>query len=576
MARGKDNTLQNKLTKDKLAEAYSRLGSCKAVGREMGCAGGTVKSYMLECGLYVKPQIRYNCNHDFFSINNEQSFYWAGFIAADGCVLDQRASNILFIGLSEKDHQHLIKIKKALAAQNPIGSYHKDYPSCELRITSDRLCSDLKRFNIVPRKSHIYTFPEWLIDHKLVRHFMRGYFDGDGSLYYSKIYGGRTERQLFFSLRGTTKFLEVFRMILETQCALPKRNKDIRVNSGIGVLEYGGNDVTAKICNFLYKDATVCLDRKREIAQQIITRYSKKLKLEEKRKKERELKQFRKAAHKWMTSCHISLDKENLAKLYQEHQSIQKIAQIIQKRQKTTKQLLLDCGVELIKRELNLDESKLRQLYNKYQSMEKVAEELGCSFETVRKYIHQYGIEKRSTESNKHDHNFFSIDNESRKQFYFAGRILGKSTIDGSTIILTSKNKSELENFVQSGMTSAPINKMRNAFRISISSDQIVQDLNTRFGINSDKNMDYQMPGNILSHKFLSDFIRGRLDAKSSRSERYMEINGSDMFLGQLSNIFHNKCGTKIKNIRRRKNKNSYRLIYTNTVEIYNINQYLS
>ena len=54
----------------------------------------------------------YNKNHDFFTVPNKLNSYWAGFIAADGCVTGK---HILAIKLSEKDKEHLQKIATLLA-----------------------------------------------------------------------------------------------------------------------------------------------------------------------------------------------------------------------------------------------------------------------------------------------------------------------------------------------------------------------------------------------------------------------------------------------------------------------------
>jgi hypothetical protein len=51
---------------------------------------------------------------------------------------------------------------------------------------------------------------------------------------------------LFFSLRGTTSFLKECREVLEKECELENRTKDIRISSSCGVLEYGGNGVLKK------------------------------------------------------------------------------------------------------------------------------------------------------------------------------------------------------------------------------------------------------------------------------------------------------------------------------------------
>ena len=54
--------------------------------------------------------------------------------------------------------------------------------------------------------------------------------------------------------------------ILESDLNLEERTKDIRFNNGIGVLEYGGNRLCKALAEYLYRDATICLDRKKEAA----------------------------------------------------------------------------------------------------------------------------------------------------------------------------------------------------------------------------------------------------------------------------------------------------------------------
>ncbi len=110
--------------------------------------------------------------------------------------------------------------------------------------------------------------PNWLLEHPLVYHFIRGYFDGDGCVTYCGLGPGRTIKQLSFSILGTKKFLEDCRFILEQNCQL-KRNK-INTKGNIFSLSYSGNKIMKKIYNFLYKDATIYLDRKKEKFQTVV------------------------------------------------------------------------------------------------------------------------------------------------------------------------------------------------------------------------------------------------------------------------------------------------------------------
>ena len=269
------------LTREILGQSYAELGSLKAVARKFDIDPGSVKRYMIRYGIDFKKQIIYDCDHNFFSRDNEETFYVAGFIAADGGLKDRKntSGNIRYelgIGLSKKDKEFLEQLRQIMKAETPIRDYlvknskhnpkWNDIWKSEIVITSKQMWEDLSRFNVVPRKSLIYTFPEWMKTHPLRHHFIRGYNDGDGSFYIPKLAKGKHTEQIYFSMRGTSEFLTDVRDILEKECDLKEREKDIRISSGHGVLEYGGNGVISKITDYLYKDATIYLPRKRDIA----------------------------------------------------------------------------------------------------------------------------------------------------------------------------------------------------------------------------------------------------------------------------------------------------------------------
>jgi hypothetical protein len=271
------------VSKDVLEEAYERLGTLKAVGRELKIDPDSVKLYMQKYDLDYDKQVIYNCDHDFFSRDNEETFYVAGFIAADGCVKDRKNTNgsrryEMAIGLSKEDKGFLEQLRQIMKAETPIRDFlvknskrnpeWNDTWKSDLVITSQQMCDDLKRFNIVPRKSLIYTFPEWMKTHHLKHHFIRGYNDGDGSFYVPKLAEGKQTKQIYFSMRGTPSFLKDVRYILEQECSLEEREKEIRISSGHGVLEYGGNGVVSKIVDYLYKDANIYLQRKFDIVKE--------------------------------------------------------------------------------------------------------------------------------------------------------------------------------------------------------------------------------------------------------------------------------------------------------------------
>jgi hypothetical protein len=259
-------------SKEKIQESYSRLQSLNLVAKELGGTAQGIRQAMIRYGLPINKLLRNMCNDDFFTQETETTFYWAGFIAADGCVKKDKRYNgsyKLAIQLAINDILHLEKFKNDINFEGKMYYRTKKYKKyndshqVSIEITSKKIFDDLAKFNIIPNKTKIYTFPEWLINHPFVHHFMRGYFDGDGSIYMNS-----SSKQLNITLCGTKKFLLIYRNILEQKCSLNYRNKDIPQRRNIGILTYGGNNKVPNIMSFLYKDATIYLERKKDIYDQ--------------------------------------------------------------------------------------------------------------------------------------------------------------------------------------------------------------------------------------------------------------------------------------------------------------------
>jgi len=271
------------LTKELLEQAYRQLGDFKKISQKYDVPRTTIEKYCKDFGIKTKPKIHYNVDDNIFANDTETSFYLAGFIAADGCIVQHKCNepNCLSICLSEKDKDHLLKLKNMFQFTGPIktnvakhsnkNENWKDARQSKMNIYSKQIISDLKRFGIGPRKSLTYEFPEWLKSHILVNHFMRGYFDGDGSLFKTREcrrtqkYGPRLYEKMSFGLRGTNAFLLSFKNILGSQSiTVPK------FNNGIDQLVFSGNKQVREIVKFLYKNSTIYMDRKYNVAKELL------------------------------------------------------------------------------------------------------------------------------------------------------------------------------------------------------------------------------------------------------------------------------------------------------------------
>lgn len=197
----------------------------------------------------------------FRKIDTEEKAYWLGFIAADGCVSynPDRAHYNLEIGLAIKDWEHLEKARKFFNYTKKI-SYRESTKSCRIILCNKEMCEDLIKLGITPRKSLTLKFPEYL-DSSLIRHFIRGYFDGDGSLSKSK-----KSNTFTLNIIGTYEFLSVIKEHYKCNSLLKKDRRHLNNTYYIG---YRVSEALA-FFESIYKDANIFLTRKKELYEYIM------------------------------------------------------------------------------------------------------------------------------------------------------------------------------------------------------------------------------------------------------------------------------------------------------------------
>jgi hypothetical protein len=254
------------LTKDLLEQEYILLGSLRKIAAKYNVDKSTISSLFKKYNLYYKPKTRTK-DHSIFSNETEEAFYLAGFIAADGNVYN----NYLHIGLSENDENHLIKLAGILKSNAKIRSYTNKLTTSSNKISvikaitihSKQICADLyTKFSVTPNKSLSLSFPKHLSDNILIRHFIRGYFDGDGSwaFRHPTLKNKLKSSQLCFDIIGTYDMVSNINNILHKNIDLP--NNKIYSKSKIYGIRYSGNRVSKIIGNWMYQNATIYLDRK--------------------------------------------------------------------------------------------------------------------------------------------------------------------------------------------------------------------------------------------------------------------------------------------------------------------------
>lgn len=207
----------------------------------------------------------------FEKIDKPEKAYLLGFITADGCVYNgsNKTSFRFQMNLKESDSYVLDFLQKEIESDYKIqfkevafDKSGKKSRSALLKINSTAFCKDLISLNVVPRKSMKESIPLKKIPKEFLRYFILGYFDGDGSISYTK-------SSPHISILGSKKMCEQLNKIFVDNGI--DQNVFFDRNKKIFGLRINNTKNKIKLYNFLYKDHVFFLKRKKEIFDSFVS-----------------------------------------------------------------------------------------------------------------------------------------------------------------------------------------------------------------------------------------------------------------------------------------------------------------
>lgn len=217
--------------------------------------------------------MKYTSNLKFFeNIDTEEKAYWIGFLYADGYVrYTKRNGGELRLKLSAKDVDHLLKFRNTINSNSKFtystskvkynGIYSISDSVC-FSIYSKKIVDDLHKHGCVNAKTNLIRFPK--LDDTLKYHFIRGYFDGDGSIHKIK----NRPNSFYVNIVSNKLFIEDLYNILGYGKIINYKNYSI--------LYFRKNKYVKNFRDILYKISNIYLDRKKDIFDQIIENYVRK------------------------------------------------------------------------------------------------------------------------------------------------------------------------------------------------------------------------------------------------------------------------------------------------------------
>lgn len=203
------------------------------------------------------------------AIETEEQAYICGLLLADGYISDTQVG----LRLKKSDRRLIEQVKNYFSTEIQL---QEDDNSFLFVVSSKQLCHNLINLGIVKGKTHKELhIPK--MECSLIRHFIRGFFDGDGSVFLNK-------NGVYTSLRcnicsPTSSILEEMRNVFILNNIKSTINKENRIGrfttfngkdkiactSDMYRIFIRSKEAVARFYNYLYDSATIFLERKKAV-----------------------------------------------------------------------------------------------------------------------------------------------------------------------------------------------------------------------------------------------------------------------------------------------------------------------
>lgn len=265
-----------KISKDNaknISDKYLSGISSTKLAKEYNVDGNTILNTLKRNSITIrapKDNRKYPVVENYFdNIDNQEKAYFLGFLFADGCNLGKRVS----LNLSEKDLDMLKKLNFLIHPQGkPLyrsekrdsifkhsGNIAHTKTNYHLIIENKHIAEVLSSYGCVPRKTNVLKFPSNLKS-EFISHFIRGYFDGDGSV---SLYGEREFRiNAYVSITSTRSFCENIQLLtqnMKIESVILEKNYE---TNNVVELRIRKIESVISFLNWIYKDSSIHLNRK--------------------------------------------------------------------------------------------------------------------------------------------------------------------------------------------------------------------------------------------------------------------------------------------------------------------------
>lgn len=210
---------------------------------------------------------RKNYNISYFeNIDSEDKAYFLGFIYADGSIVTKNRNSV-YLKIHTKDKHILEDLINSIDGEMDIW-YLKNRDICQITISGKKIVSDLVKYGLHQNKTFTIKYPD--IPTEFERHFIRGYFDGDGCIRVkTDSRNGKESGDLRFvggSIDMLNSINERMNFLFGTKLNTLYGSKEKKYK----FLGWGSMKDIESIYNYFYTDSNFFLKRKKETFDKVI------------------------------------------------------------------------------------------------------------------------------------------------------------------------------------------------------------------------------------------------------------------------------------------------------------------
>lgn len=257
--------------KDWLQKQFDLYFTVTEVSKQTGyprtCITRYAKKYDIYSSKFNRTKVNKIDENYFENIDTETKVYWLGFFMADANMYIYEDDKMQFsIKIQNKDHSLLERLKEDISFEGKVkeGYNTRNNTKCyysQLRTYNKTFCGHLMKHGIVPQKTGKEIIPE-TVPEDLIKHFIRGFLDGDGSITNSKL----IRVSICSSTNTILNQIKEYLLMADIDTKIYHHHDMYTLNTTRRLMTY-------KLLKFLYKDAQIYLDRKYNKARIMMLEY---------------------------------------------------------------------------------------------------------------------------------------------------------------------------------------------------------------------------------------------------------------------------------------------------------------